>query len=807
MRILAVWTLLTLGCLSTLSAQVTFSPANCGAQGLSADICLFTPSGGTGPYTFSYTVDNPGAPGTAKPKIAGFRVLNTPDLPTYANASQTGALGGLPLTTGTFTTTIRCTDHNGNFVDEDVTFTVSPLDIGGYPPNDYGIADTVSYRFQGIGGTAPYKFTLAGTIPDGLSLDPNTGILSGTIQDTANNNNRSLTTASNNGVGFNITITDSSGANTSIQRFYGMSFSAFQVTLGGVPVNNVNGQASVGRLLPNGTLNQQYSVQLGVNPGTSAQGPFKFSLGQGSSLPGGLTLSSSGLISGSATQSGFDFAFTIHVQDSATPRHTTDLRFGMHVLQNTPSPLTIFTTSFNDAGLGDNDTLYINAGGGLPPYHFSLADRGDLTADAEIVDGWTNSPGWDPFSGSLRARIHALGTYNFTIQVTDAGGNTATRPYTWNIRPLTLFNQYPPNAVVGTPYQFPMIALGGSGSYNATLVDVPAGLTMDNQGLLMGTPLENGNYLNLFINLTDSNDSSKTYTSDGNISIFSPTPVSLTCDGGDYSFSKGAQNNINLTCGQSPTNVFTSVTYSGSLPPGMQLLTGPDFSNGGNASVAAQFAGVPTTVGDSDFIYTVVDSAGNQGSRQIHVHVSGIAFATFQLAPGTVSTPYSQALDVRGGSGNYSFSLGNGSLPTGLSIDPLTGAISGTPTTEASLYIGITVTDNVTHDSSTRYYDLNIYPLAIADPVPATPNVLALAYAGEPYSVNLQTSMAGAFQWTLSTYYGGNPGLSLNPTTGVLSGTPSFAGGFGLIVTAANASNQVVSKLFTCSLPAGKACR
>ena len=154
MRRSAVWTLLTLGCLSTLSAQVTFSPANCGAQGLSADICLFTPSGGTGPYTFSYTVDNPGAPGTAKPKIAGFRVLNTPDLPTYANASRTGALGGLPLTTGTFTTTIRCTDHNGNFVDEDVTFTVSPLDIGGYPPNDYGIAETASYRFQGIGGTA-----------------------------------------------------------------------------------------------------------------------------------------------------------------------------------------------------------------------------------------------------------------------------------------------------------------------------------------------------------------------------------------------------------------------------------------------------------------------------------------------------------------------------------------------------------------------------------------------------------------------------------------------------------------------------
>ena len=85
-----------------LHAALDFNSGNFGTVGLSDTIFLFTPTGGTGPYVFSY------AP-SATP-IPNFRVINAPELPSYATASQKGGLAGLPLTPGLKSTTIRLTD-------------------------------------------------------------------------------------------------------------------------------------------------------------------------------------------------------------------------------------------------------------------------------------------------------------------------------------------------------------------------------------------------------------------------------------------------------------------------------------------------------------------------------------------------------------------------------------------------------------------------------------------------------------------------------------------------------------------------
>ena len=88
-----------------LSAALDFSGSgNRGTIGKAPATFNFSPSGGSGNYTFSYT------PLTTP--IAGFRVMNAPE------ASTGGALAGVPLTTGLLSATIRLTvNSKSKFID------------------------------------------------------------------------------------------------------------------------------------------------------------------------------------------------------------------------------------------------------------------------------------------------------------------------------------------------------------------------------------------------------------------------------------------------------------------------------------------------------------------------------------------------------------------------------------------------------------------------------------------------------------------------------------------------------------------
>lgn len=64
------------------------------------------------------------------------------------------------------------------------------------------------------------------------------------------------------------------------------------------------------------------------------------------------------------------------------------------------------------------------------------------------------------------------------------------------------------------------------------------------------------------------------------------------------------------------------------------------------------------------------------------------------IAAGVVGQAYSSEVMVTGGTPPYTFAVISGSLPTGLSLDPNTGAITGTPTTAATSNFVIQATDS-----------------------------------------------------------------------------------------------------------------
>jgi hypothetical protein len=78
-----------------------------------------------------------------------------------------------------------------------------------------------------------------------------------------------------------------------------------------------------------------------------------------------------------------------------------------------------------------------------------------------------------------------------------------------------------------------------------------------------------------------------------------------------------------------------------------------------------------------------------------------LTIQTATLDPGQVGVPYHQQLTASGGSGPYSWSITEGTLPPGLSLSS-TGMLSGTPSASGTFNFVITATDAKNASASVR---------------------------------------------------------------------------------------------------------
>ncbi len=83
--------------------------------------------------------------------------------------------------------------------------------------------------------------------------------------------------------------------------------------------------------------------------------------------------------------------------------------------------------------------------------------------------------------------------------------------------------------------------------------------------------------------------------------------------------------------------------------------------------------------------------------------IAPLQITTLSLAGGTHSVAYSQTLHATGGVGQYTWSKVSGTIPPGLSLAPLTGIISGTPSLAGSYYFEMLVTDVMGNTAAMNY--------------------------------------------------------------------------------------------------------
>lgn len=170
------------------------------------------------------------------------------------------------------------------------------------------------------------------------------------------------------------------------------------------------------------------------------------------------------------------------------------------------------------------------------------------------------------------------------------------------------------------------------------------------------------------------------------------------------------------------------------------------------------------------------------------------------LPSGRVGTVYNARLVAANGTKSYAWSITFGNLPTGLTLDSVTGQISGTPTTAGTFNGTIQVQDSSTPIQSA---DTSFF-IFVTEPAPFRITSLSLpaGVVSTVYNASLNASN-GIQPYTWSIISGVLPtGLNLDGTSGQISGIPTTSGIFPLTIQAEDSRipAQSRSAIFTVTI-------
>ena len=169
-----------------------------------------------------------------------------------------------------------------------------------------------------------------------------------------------------------------------------------------------------------------------------------------------------------------------------------------------------------------------------------------------------------------------------------------------------------------------------------------------------------------------------------------------------------------------------------------------------------------------------------------------LEITTPRLDNGEAGIAYTAALNAIGGTAPYKWSITSGTLPNGLTLNATTGVISGTPTAAGNSPLTLKAEDASTPNQKSGTTNFNI-KIAPSGTLQITDTSLPDGTNGVAYSDTVQ-AVGGTvpYAWSIS----GNSlplGLTLNQTTGEISGTPTANGNFSFTIRVTDNANPVNS--------------
>jgi large repetitive protein len=700
----------------------------------------------------------------------------------------TGVISGNPTnaSVGTRNVTVTATDTSGNNANS--SFNIIVANTNDAPTVVAPIADqtavedapfslNTSLYFTDIDGIDTLTYSATG-LPSGLTIDTNTGQISGN--------------ALNSAVGSrNVTVTINDGKG-------GTASNTFKLT-----VTNTNDAPTAASTLPNRTATEDAFFSTNVSSFFSDPDVGDTLSFYATNLPKGLSINNAtGVISGFPTNEAVGNT-TVTITASDGNGGTVSNSFVLTVANTNDAPVVVLPIGDRSAQEDSPFTLDVSS-------NFADPDIGNtLTYTATgLPGGLSIASATGIISGT--PTNSSVGTTAVVVTANDGKGGTISNAFNLTVvntndEPTLVSAIADASATEDAPFiysvsnHFADPDVGDTLTFFAT--GLPSGLSLDSAtGLISGAPTNAAVGVNT---ITIIASDSKGGMTSGSFKL----TVANTNDGpvvaipiGDRSTAEDATFTLDVSSAFSDPDAGDTLTYAATgLPDGLAI----------NSSTGI-ISGTPTNtaVGANSITVTANDGKGGSVSTSFTLTVTNVNDAPIlnvaiadQAATEDIPFTYSVSshfADIDQGDTLSFFAKG---LPNGLTLDSVTGLISGTPTNAAvgTHTISLTASDSK-GGTATDSFDLVV---ANTNDAPIVVNAIADRTAIEDVAFNLNVSANFSdpdLGDTLTYSATGLPaGLTIDSTTGLISGTPNNAavGANAVTVTASDGNGSTVNSDFT----------